>query len=200
MRNIIKWALLVLILCAIGWMANASFKKVQVARSAKEKLTTLPVFSLITLDSSAVESSSLTKGLLILIYFNSECDHCQYEVQDIKNNVTAFSKTTLVFMSSEPLAKIQAFTKASGLSDQTNISFTKITSNDAFTSFGALAVPHVFIYGPDKILRKEFKDETKAKAILKYLNLSREFKRPYQVVYFTTRPVRLRSGLVSLQL
>ncbi len=170
MRNIIKWVLVILILCAIGWMANASFKKVQVSKSVKEKLNTLPVFSLVTLDSSSLESTALAAGSLVLIYFNSECDHCQYEAQDIKNNIKAFSKATLVFMSSEPLAKIQAFAGTSGLSDQTNISFTKITSNDAFTSFGTLAVPHVFIYGPDKILRKEFKGETKAEAILKYPN------------------------------
>lgn len=170
MRNIIKWVLLVLILCAIGWMANASFKKVQVSKSVKEKLNTLPVFSLVTLDGLSLESSALAEGSLVLIHFNSECDHCQYEVQDIKNNIAAFSNTTLVFMSSEPLVKIRNFAGASGLDNYSNVLFTKIDSNDAFTSFGALAVPHVFIYGPDNKLVKEFKGETKAEAILKYLN------------------------------
>ncbi len=33
-----------------------------------------------------------------------------------------------------------------------------------------LSIPHIFIYGSDKKLRKEFKGETKAEAILKYLN------------------------------
>lgn len=169
MRNIIKWVLLVIVLCTIGWLANASFKKVQIAKSAKEKFNTLPAFSLIALDSSSIEATTFT-GSLILIYFNSECDHCQYEAQDIKNNITFFSKATLVFMSSEPLARINAFAQTTGLIDHTNVSFTKITSHDAFTSFGALAVPHVFIYGSDKKLIKEFKGETKAEAILKYLN------------------------------
>lgn len=170
MRNILKWALLVFTLGAIGWMANVSFKKVQVAKSVKEKLNTLPIFSLVTLDSSSLESSTLAGGSLVLIYFNSECDHCQYEVKDIKKNIMAFSNVTVVFMSSEPLAKIRAFAEGSGLRDQTSVFFTKIDSNDALTSFGTLAVPHVFIYGPDQVLRKEFKGETKAEAILKYLN------------------------------
>jgi len=170
MKDIVKWILIVIVVCAIAWMANASFKKVQAAKSAKEKLNTLPAFSLATLDSLSIESSSFGDSPVVLIYFNSECDHCQYEAQDIKNNIAGFSKATIVFMSSEPLVKIKAFAGTSGLRDHKNVLFTKITSNDAFTAFGSLAVPHVFIYGPDKKLRKEFKGETKAEAILKYLN------------------------------
>jgi len=132
MRNIIKWGLLVTVICAIAWMANLSIKKVQVAKAAKGKFNTLPVFSLITRDSSLIDVSVFASRPLVLIYFNSECDHCQYEAEDIKNNIRAFSKATLVFMSSEPLTKINAFAEASGLSDQTNVSFTKITSEDYF--------------------------------------------------------------------
>lgn len=170
MKETIKWGLLFTIVVAIAWLINASFEKVRAAKSAKEKLSTLPAFSLTALDSSAIESSSFDYAPLVLIYFNSECDHCQYEAQDIKNNIAGFSKATIVFMSSEPLAKIKAFAENGSLNDHANVSFTKITSHDAFTAFGTLAVPHVFIYGPDKRLRKEFKGETKAEAILKYLN------------------------------
>ncbi len=169
MRNAIKWVIVVLLLCAIAWMVNASFEKVQIAKSAKEKFSTLPALSLKALDSSSIDAS-IFKGSLILIYFNSECDHCQYEVKDIMGNITDFTSATLIFMSSEPLAKINSFAEASGLKNYKNVFFTKISANDAFTSFGTLAVPHVFIYGPDRKLRKEFKGETKAEAILKYLN------------------------------
>lgn len=170
MKDIIKWILIISVLCAIAWMANASFKKIQTARLTKEKLNTLPEFILVGLDSVLIEFSSFENGPLVLIYFNSECDHCQYEVQDIKKNIAGFSKATVVFMSSESLAKINAFAQSSGLKDFPNVFFTKISSNDAFTAFGPLGVPHVFIYGRDKVLRKEFKGETSAEVILKYLN------------------------------
>lgn len=170
MRDIIKWIIIVSVLCAMAWMANASFKKVQVAKSIKEKRKKLPVFSLASLDSLSIESYSFEDTPLVLIYFNSECDHCQYEVRDIKKNIADFSKATVVFMSSEPLTKINAFADSSGLKDFPNVFFTKISSNDAFTAFGSLGIPHVFIYGSDKVLRKEFKGETSAEVILKYLN------------------------------
>jgi hypothetical protein len=44
-----------------------------------------------------------------------------------------------------------------------------LTPEESYKAFGPTSVPHLFIYGPDKELRKEFKGETKIDALLKYL-------------------------------
>ncbi|HEU5289744.1 MAG TPA: redoxin domain-containing protein [Cyclobacteriaceae bacterium] len=169
MRIVIKWVLLIVLLCTVGWLTNLAFKKVEAGKSTKERLSTMPELLLITLDSTTINVSAFIEKSLVLIYFNSECEHCRYEAKDIKNNIASFSKVSIVFMSSESLANILDFAETTGLKNHNNIFFTQISSSDAFAAFGNLSVPHIFIYGHDKKLRKEFKGETKAEAILKYL-------------------------------
>jgi hypothetical protein len=38
-----------------------------------------------------------------------------------------------------------------------------------FENYGSLSVPHLFLYGADRKLIKEFKGETKIEAILQYV-------------------------------
>ncbi len=59
--------------------------------------------------------------------------------------------------------------RETALSDLGNIRFTKINQDEAYETFGSLAVPQIFIYGADGILIKEFKGETKIDVVLQYL-------------------------------
>lgn len=169
MRQFAKWFLLVIIICAIAWMLNVSIKKVKTLKVNGEKMSLLPELKLLDFDSAVVNRSVFSPENIVLVHFNSECSHCHYEAQDIKNYIKEFSGTTIIFMSSESLHKIKVFAEVVGLRDHENVLFTKI-SDESFEALGALSVPHIFIYGSDKVLRKEFKGETKAEAILKYLN------------------------------
>lgn len=72
-------------------------------------------------------------------------------------------------MSSENISIIKKTSEDFGLAGLTNIHFTKINARDVFDTFGSVSVPHVFIYGKDSKLIKEFKGETKVEAILKYI-------------------------------
>jgi peroxiredoxin len=170
MKNIVKWIVVVLLVMALAWLMNMSVNKLEAKKGAKNRLTSLPEAELFLKDSVKIDLSTFQDKPNVLIYFNSECGHCQYEAKDIKNKVEAFSRANVIFMSSESLDKIEVFAQAHGLTDYQNIYFTKINSEHAAATFGTLAVPHVFIYGLDNKLIKEFKGETKAEAILKYLN------------------------------
>ncbi|WP_460908117.1 hypothetical protein [Spirosoma areae] len=44
-----------------------------------------------------------------------------------------------------------------------------LTREESYRAFGPTSVPHIFIYGPDRQLRKEYKGETKIDALLQYL-------------------------------
>lgn len=170
MRKFIQWFLVITVISSIAWMVNKSVDKVNLRKAAEKKITTLPDLILHDVDSSALDISMFSNKYIVLIFFNSSCDHCQYEAIDVRNNVEALSKSNIIFISSETLLTIKAFAKSYGLDAYQNISFAKIDDENATAIFGSISVPHVFIYGPDKILRKEFKGETKVEAILKYLN------------------------------
>lgn len=169
MKKFTQWFLIGIVIISISWMLNASIEKSNSRNSVKEKIITLPELTLFELDSTEMDTSILNRKSLALIFFNSACEHCQYEAKEIKNHIHAFANSTLVFISTESLPEIKAFALAYGLDAYQNISFTKINSEHAINAFGALSIPHVFIYGPDKKLRKEFKGEIKAETISKYL-------------------------------
>jgi hypothetical protein len=72
-------------------------------------------------------------------------------------------------MSSESIKVIKRTSVDFGLEGIPNIHFVKINPEHVFETFGSLSLPHIFIYGNDRKLIKEFKGETKMDAILKYL-------------------------------
>jgi peroxiredoxin len=168
MKKIIKWSLLLFIFCSIALMASVSFQKLQNQTIEKKTPLIIPQLRLTSVDTVDVNFATWSENVL-LIYFNSDCSHCQYEAEEIKKNVDRLRKVKVVFMSSEPLSKIKLFAEAYKLDAQENIHFTNVNPEHVAVTFGALAIPHIFIYGPDKTLRKEFRGETKIEAILKYL-------------------------------
>jgi len=131
------------------------------------KIQNLPAAHLFTLDSVAFQFP--VSSSIILIHFNTSCEHCQYELTEIRKNVSSFSAGHVVLMSSGNIADIRRASKEHGLAGLPNIHFTKINQDDVFDTFGSLSVPHIFIYGKDRKLIKEFKGETKVEALLQHL-------------------------------
>jgi thiol-disulfide isomerase/thioredoxin len=163
------WSLIIATLISIGWMANATFAKLQKQKERNEKVSILPELKLLTLDSLAFDVRALPAKPIVLIYFNSGCEHCQYEASVINDSAEKFNNAELIFFSAEKITAIRQFASKYGLNEHLNIHFTKINFSDVADILGILAVPHIFIYGPDRKLRKEFKGETRPQAILKYL-------------------------------
>lgn len=168
MRKTIKWALFLVIFPLFALMWTVAFQKLESQKTQSKNFATLPSMTLIATDTTPVDLVNWSKHI-VLLYFNSDCDHCQYEALEIKNNFDRLRNTKIIFMSSEPLSKIRDFAEAVQLNTCGNIHFTYIDAKDASSTFGPLAIPHIFIYGPDKKLKKEFKGETKIEAILTFL-------------------------------
>jgi thiol-disulfide isomerase/thioredoxin len=142
-------------------------EKLASKKEAKVKIETLPQATLVDLDSVAYTIPSVT--FTCLIHFNSGCEHCQYELKEIKNNQKAFINTKVILVSSESIKVIKSTSVDFGLDGMPNIHFVKINPEHVFDTFGSLLLPHIFIYGKDSKLIKEFKGEAKVEAILKYL-------------------------------
>jgi thiol-disulfide isomerase/thioredoxin len=151
-------------------MADTSFKKIQNVKARDAKLNTLPNLKLFTLDSVLFDVTSTTKPI-VLIHFNSDCEHCQYEVSSIQGLARRFEDVELIFFSTETITAIRQFALTFELIKYSNIHFTKVDVKNIIEAIGSnsLSAPHIFIYGPDKKLRKEFRGETKPEAILKYI-------------------------------
>lgn len=105
----------------------------------------------------------------ILVYFNSECEHCQYELSEIRKNINLFEDNSIVLLSSENIASIKKTSFDFELANVPNVYFVKINPGDVYKTMGTVSFPHIFIYGKDHKLIKEFKGKAKIEAILKYI-------------------------------
>jgi thioredoxin-related protein len=158
---------LVTLFAVVLMMVYFIVERVALKKNISEKIQTFSVDRLYAMDS--VEYQLQEPKPILLVFFNSECDHCQYELAEIKKHSNAFENTSVLLMSSENISTIQQAAKSFALNDLGNIEFLKINREDVFEKFGSLSVPHIFIYGADRRLIKEFNGETKIEAILQHL-------------------------------
>lgn len=155
------------LLCATSFMIYLIIERVNHKRITRQELQNLDRFPLFDFDSVRFYLSSNRKT--IVVYFDSECDHCQYELNQIFLNRRSFKNSDIILTSSELISTIKHYAEGNCPQDSDNIRFTKINQDEAYETFGSLAVPQIFIYGADGILIKEFKGETKIDVVLQYL-------------------------------
>jgi thioredoxin-related protein len=156
-----------LLITSVLFMVYGIVEKVIAMKVVGEKRLTLTTVPFFNTDSTNYRVDSANP--ILLIHFNSECDHCQYELAELSKNLKALKYATVLLMSSENIAVIKETAQDLGLADTPNVSFLKINRDNVFENFGSLSTPHIFIYGKDRKLIKEFKGETKMEAILQYL-------------------------------
>lgn len=103
------------------------------------------------------------KKKTILVYFNSDCSFCQWEIKEISKNIHLFEGFEILLLSFEQKESALSFLAKHSLSEYyIDVNPDKITS----TIIGG--VPQTFIYKND-ILIKHFKGEVKIELILEFL-------------------------------
>jgi thiol-disulfide isomerase/thioredoxin len=155
------------LLASAIFMIYVTMEKLNHKSLIQQNLKSLPKLTLFDLDSARFYLVPDRKT--ILIYFNSECGNCQYELEEIIKNKNSFADSNIVLISSELISTIKSFAEKSCTSGLNNMRFTKINGVQAYEVFGHLVVPQIFIYGHDGLLIKRFQGETKIDAILPYL-------------------------------
>jgi peroxiredoxin len=121
------------------------------------------------MDSLKVSHAEFNKKPTVIVYFNTECEHCQYEVTQIVKHQKHFKDVNLYMLSAENIAQIKAFAHKMGLDKISNLEMGKITVKESFDVFAFTSIPDILIYNASGELQKHFKGETKIEAILKYL-------------------------------
>jgi thioredoxin-related protein len=159
--------MVITLISGAAFMMYLIMERINHRRLARQNLENVDNFPIFNFDSTRLYLRSNRRS--ILVYFDSGCDHCQYELNQIFVNKNSFKDLDIVLMSSELISTIKLYAERNCPIDLANIHFAKISQADAYNTFGSLAVPQIFIYGADGVLIKEFKGETKMEAVLQYL-------------------------------
>lgn len=167
-KKIFKISVILIVGTLISYMSFRIVKKANAKKEAAESTSALPDFEFYTLQNELFTKGSLesNKPVAVLL-FNTECDHCHYEVQGILKNITSFRAMQTLMISGEQTDHIEKFVNTYKLEDYPEIKVLRDKGGERLKRFGTESSPTVFIYDKSHRFSKKYTGETKPEAILK---------------------------------
>ena len=126
-----------------------------------------PSMTVTTTEGKEIKLKELT-GNIVLILFQTDCDHCQREATAIQQNISAFKEYSLYFITTTSQQEIETFAGDYKLTGYENIHFCKTTGQSILENFGPIDAPSLYIYTDQKLV-KSFNGETAINEILKFI-------------------------------
>lgn len=152
------------LLCLLLVFTSCKTQKNQI-EAAKE----IPYFTFYTLNSERFTKDSFdNERTKLILYFNSECDHCEKQAKWLRKEIHQFSDLELTFISFEEMSAIKAFRNELDFT-QKNITFLQDARLTFADKFGVGRFPSILLYTKKGKLIHKFEGETKVEAILAYL-------------------------------
>ena len=102
----------VLLMFIITWMGYTSIEKL-----VKRQTTSEMQGNLTEMLNQLGQADLHIEPSTILIFFNSECEHCQWEIEEISKKIIEFNQHQLLLTSFEPEQEAIAFLNQHGLSN-----------------------------------------------------------------------------------
>jgi len=160
------------ILIVVGILTSCSKPAQQETKEKTQEPTVqaenqLPAMHLTMLNGATVDTKTLI-GKVILVLFQTDCDHCQREAKEIRDNIVSFRDYTIYFITADQMPAIEKFGKDYDLLNHSNISFGMTSVNDVLTNFGSIPTPSVYVY-MDRQLKHKFNGEVSINKILEIL-------------------------------
>ncbi len=128
----------------------------------------LPMLPMLLQDGSRVMAKNL-QGKTVLVLYQPDCDHCQREATQIRENLEAFEGYKVYFVSDAGFAQQRQFAETYKLADLNNVYFATTTINDILEQVGPIEAPSLFVYSEEGRLVKSFIGETPIEQILPVL-------------------------------
>jgi thiol-disulfide isomerase/thioredoxin len=146
--------------------------KIRSKKKIAGEISHLEGLRLFTLDSALHEQTFLHNNKrTLVVLFNSECDHCRSELDELDKNIDLFRTANVLIISAEPIRTIKTFLANYGFPKEANTYVCKMNAGDVLSSFGTISFPHLIVYDRDNSLIKTFSGETSIAEISKYLRL-----------------------------
>lgn len=153
-----------LILTGVAFISFKTIKNIHLDKRKKEVLNSFVRMQAFLGIEDAVISSETT----LLIYFNSECDYCRKEIEDISKNIEMISEVRILFISHESREQGLHFLKSLNLFGYPYVDLLDADPEKILDLLGG-RVPQTLIYKKG-ILRHHYSGQTGFSKVLKNLN------------------------------
>lgn len=154
-----------LLVALVSGIIDKSKKNLEVT----ERIARLPDFCFLTIDRDTLNSSDIEYGPLLIIHFNTECEHCEYEIESIIKSELPYMDCRVLLITDSPIDSIKEFYNTYKLDRYLSFSVLVDTSFMFGEIFGSYSYPLNYIYNRNLELVKILKGEYKTETIIKYL-------------------------------
>lgn len=163
--------LAILVLFFITLLVYKINNAIKIKARIEHNIVDLPNFSFYNLQQQPFTKDSLPINKpSLFIYFNTDCEHCQYEATEIVKNTTALRDDNIVFVSNQPYTNIRQFDNAYHLSQYSFIRLLKDSTDNFYKTFGTSTVPSLVLYNSKGALIKNYKGEVDITTVITLLN------------------------------
>lgn len=167
MKKKLKIIIGILLISIIGYLGYSIGNKLNYKKEVAERIKTIPEFSFKTLNGKLFTQNNISSTLpKLFVYFNSECDFCQGEAKQIKDNIEQLKNVQLLFVSFEDSKGIKTFAEKHHLVNYENIIFLEDEELQFSELFDAKSIPFMVLYSQNNQLIQKFKGATKIEKII----------------------------------
>ncbi len=171
MKKKLKIILAVFIICIIGFLGFKIGSQLKQKKEVAERIQYIPDFSFKTLKAKTFSKKDIENDKpKLFIYFNSDCDFCHSEANQIQNNLEKLKDIQLIFVSFESADSIKVFAEKYQLLNKENIILLEDEKMLFSQLFNAKSIPYMLLYSKSNQLIKKFKGATKIEHVLNALN------------------------------
>jgi len=173
MKNLVRYLILAVVALLVGWLWFLSFLQISKKRAINEQLKTLPPIEMYTLENETVLLTDFSfDEVKLLIFFNSHCDFCQFELEELTMRLPEFENTEVVLISDEPIDAIKLFMHSMGLHNHPYVGAYHCPYSSLQKYFGQLAAPTTFVYDTSNKLSKRYNGATRIEDLLKAVQMA----------------------------
>jgi peroxiredoxin len=168
MKKTLKITILFIFLGLSSYIILAINKKKTDKIKIAETVSFIPDFKINTVRGELINKDFLKEKKALIIFYSIDCDFCEAEAVQLKNNITFLKDVNVIMISSNEKKDIEKFKKDFQL-DVPGFYFCQDKEEFLMKRFGIQGNPITFIYDDKGILLKRINGSTHFKNIKKYL-------------------------------
>jgi thioredoxin-related protein len=129
----------------------------------------IPALRFTDTENTLVSNKDIPKGkALMLIYFRSDCDHCEHTAQQLKTTAAKYP-ATIWMVSAEPLPTLRTFEEMTGLYDLDNLTVMQDHTQSMHKWFDFSKLPFLVLFDKNGKQLKTFDELPTVETIKKIL-------------------------------
>ena len=129
----------------------------------RNQILSMPEFDFISVNNTdSIKKQMHNTHVIIINYFNTNCDFCRHEIRDIISYQDLFKNMCILLISDQSIDTLKKFNETIKMDSFPSINICKVDYLSFTDKFGNVLPPTTFMYDSNKRLIKKYKGQIRA--------------------------------------